>query len=75
MHLAVLGIKTFFSVRGGANPMDPPLPYAFSTFSHYVTIRSLRSADTQLLTVPRSRLVFTDRRLESLDPLSGTIYQ
>jgi len=35
--------------------------YLSSTVSHYSPTRSLRSADTQLLTVPRSRLVVADR--------------
>jgi hypothetical protein len=35
--------------------------YLSSTVSHYLPARSLRSADTQLLTVPRSRLVLADR--------------
>ena len=35
--------------------------YLSSTVSHYLPTRSLRSTDTQLLTVPRSRLVFADR--------------
>ena len=40
----------------------PTVPsHLSSTVSHYLPTRSLRSADTQLLTVPRSHLVFADR--------------
>jgi len=35
--------------------------YLSYTASHYLPTRALRSADTQLLTVPRARLVFADR--------------